>query len=113
MISERQVRDILAQYEKHGWSLRRVLLSAATKGNFPGSLFGQVEVYSSELDALWFSRGSFEERETWELRHLSNAPFALVAVFETADDEAGREKIRQELQTRLAEQASKPERSKS
>ncbi|MCY7348189.1 MAG: hypothetical protein LH614_18510 [Pyrinomonadaceae bacterium] len=112
MISERQVRDILAQYEKHGWSLRRVLLSAAAKGNFSGSLFGQIEIYSSELDALWFSRDSFEGREAWELRHLSNAPFALVAVFEAEDDETVREEIRQELQTRLAKQASKPERSK-
>ena len=112
MIVERQVRDILAQYEKHGWSLRRVLLSAVTKENLSGSLFGQAEIYSSELDALWFSRSSFEGREAWELRHLSSAPFALVAVFEAGDGEAVREEIRQELQTQLAEQASNPERSK-
>lgn len=107
MSGERQIREILAQYEKHGWSLRRVLLSAENAANLPAALFGQTEVFSSELNALWFSRASSEGREAWELRHLSNAPFALVAVFEAADEEAVREQTRQELETRLLAQASK------
>lgn len=107
MIGEREVREILAQYEKHGWSLRRVLLSAEIKSNLPPTLFGQIEVVSSDVDALWFSRASFEGREAWELRHLSNTPFALVEVFEADDDEDVREDARFEMQTRLMKQASK------
>jgi len=105
MISPEKIQAILKQYEKHGWSLRRVLLSARTK--LPPEFFGKIEIVSSESDALWFSRASAEGREAWELRSLSNAPFALVEVFETEDEEEVREEIRQEMQTRLTEQASK------
>jgi len=107
MISSEQIQAILAQYEKHGWNLRRVLLFAETKANLSNTLFGQVEIIAAELNALWFSRSSFEGRETWELRNLSDAPFALIEVFEAEDEEEVREEARQEMQTRLAEQASK------
>ena len=107
MIGERQIQEILAQYDKHGWSLRRVLLSAETEKNLHDSFFGNAQIVSAELDALWFSRAAGEGRETWELRHLSNAPFALVEVFEADDEEEIREETRQELQTRLIEQTSK------
>ncbi len=106
MIDERQIGEILAQYKKHGWSLRRVLLSASAKENLPASLFGEVEIISSELDAAWFSRRSPEGREAWELRTLSTAPFALVEVFEEDDEEAVREEARREMETRLTGQAS-------
>ncbi len=105
MISPEKFQAILKQYEKHGWILRRVLLSA--KVRLPLEFFGQVEIVSSESDALWFSRASAEGREAWELRSLADAPFALVEVFEAEDEEEVREEIRQEMQTRLAEQASK------
>ncbi len=107
MIGEREIKEILTQYEKHGWSLRRVLLSAEIKENLPPTLFGQTDIVSSNIDALWFSRPSHEGRETWELRHLSNTPFALVEVFEADDDEDVREDARFEMQTRLMKQASK------
>lgn len=107
MIGEREVREILTQYEKHGWSLRRVLLSAEIKSSLPPALFGQTAIVSSNIDALWFSRASNEGRETWELRHLSSAPFALVEVFEDEDDEDVREDARFEMQTMLMKQASK------
>lgn len=107
MIGERKVKEILTQYEKHGWSLRRVLLSAEMEGDLPAMLFGRAEIFRSELNALWFSRASFEGRETWELRRLSDTPFALVEVFQTSYDEAAREAARNAMQTRLAEQASK------
>lgn len=107
MIGERQILEIIAQYEKHGWNLSRVLLSAEAAGNLPVDLFGNVEIVSAELDALWFSRRADEGRETWELRHLSNTPFALIEVFEADDDEEIREESRREMQTRLRELASK------
>lgn len=107
MISEEQIREIIAQYEKHGWSLRRVLLSAANGGELPAAPFGSAAVVASELNALWFSRASFEEREVWELRLLADTPFALVEVFESDDEEEVRELTRQELETQMLRQASK------
>ncbi len=106
MIDERQAGEILTQYKKHGWNLRRVLLSAPAQAKLPVSLFGGAEIISSKLDAAWFSRASFEGREAWELRSLSTAPFALIEVFEEDDEEAVREEARREMETRLTEQAS-------
>ena len=107
MIGERQIQEILAQYKKHGWSLRRVLLSESIEERLAATLFGQTEIVSSEINALWFSRASFEGRETWELRSLSETPFALVEVFETEDEDAVRDEAREEMETRMSEQASK------
>lgn len=86
MMSEASIRDILALYDKHGWILRRVLFSDELKSALSDkyeSLFGKVAVSSSEIDALWFSRTSRPESEAWEIRHLSETPFALVEVIES------------------------------
>lgn len=107
MIGIEQIQAILALYAKHGWSLRRVLLSAEFKEILPGSLFAGAEIVSSDLNALWFSRPSPGGREAWELRHLSETPFALVEVFEADDEEEVREEARGEMETRLTELASK------
>ena len=107
MIGIEQVQAILAQYAKHGWSLRRVLLSAAAEEKLSASVFGNADIVSADLDALWFSRAASEGREAWELRYLSVTPFALVEVFEAEDEEEVREEVRCEMETRLAELASK------
>jgi len=108
MIGEQQIKEILAQYKKHGWNLRRVLLSADASENLSAVfLREQANIVSSEINAAWFSRRSGDGRETWELRRLSGTPFALVEVFEEAEAEAAREKRRREVETRLKEQASK------
>jgi hypothetical protein len=104
MIGATQIQEILTQYKKHGWTLRRVLLCAETQASFADSLanlFGDTPIILSELDAVWFSRPSGIGREAWELRRLSNAPFALVEVFEDDDDEAVREEARFEMEQRL------------
>lgn len=110
MIGEQQIREILAQYKKHGWILRRVLFCEAVQN--PATFFGEIEIVSAEVNALWFSRASGEGREAWELRHLSETPFALIEVFEDEDEEAVREEIRQEMQTELRSRASKLSRQK-
>ena len=73
------VGEIVKQYEKHGWTLRRALLSDESRRVLSDSLAG-IEIASSDLEALWFSRRSKPESESWELRRLSGSPFALVAV---------------------------------
>ncbi len=110
MISAGQIKEILAQYKKHGWSLRRVLLSARTKESLADSLislFGETEFVSSVTDAVWFSRASGKSGEAWELRRLSDAPFALFEVFDAEDDEVVREETRFEMQERLVNNANK------
>jgi len=90
MITENLVRDILSQYKKHGWNLRRVLLLPETKKKLFNSLeilFGDAEIVSSGINAAWFSRPSMKNRTAWELRHLSEIPFALFETFEENTDE--------------------------
>lgn len=106
-MNSRQIQEILRQYEKHGWNLRRVLLSASTADNLPKESFGEVEIATADFDALWFSREALNGGETWELRTLSSAPFALVEVFTDDDEEEVREEIRREMETQIAEKASK------
>ncbi len=87
MIDATAVQAILDQYAKHGWELRRVLLSEDAESEL-GAIFAGRDVRSAEIDALWFSRRSRPGSESWELRRLGGSPFALVAVI---DDEASDE----------------------
>jgi len=107
MIDEHQIQEILKQYAKHGWSLRRVLLSAPTANDLTAGIFGEIEIISTDFDALWFSREAIDGGETWELRTLSSAPFALVEVFTDDDEEEVREEIRKEMETQIQLKASK------
>jgi hypothetical protein len=103
MIKAQTIAEILSLYKKHGWILRRVLLSDALKNNLKHSsetVFGDVEINSSKIDGLWFSRIS-PHGEAWELRRLSDAPFALVEVLHTDIDELSREKILQETEQKI------------
>ena len=79
MIEPVTVGEIISQYEKHGWILRRALLSEENK-NVLAEKASSIDVEVSDLDALWFSRRSNPESEAWELRRLTGSPFALVAV---------------------------------
>jgi hypothetical protein len=69
MIKAEQIAEILSLYKKHGWNLRRVLLSDALKkslGETTEKLFGAAEIRSAEIDAAWFSRSSKPDQETWD-----------------------------------------------
>lgn len=79
MIDASAVAEIIAQYEKHGWTLRRALLSPESRKAFAG-LLENVSIEGSDIDAFWFSRQSKPDLIAWELRRLSALPFALVAV---------------------------------
>jgi hypothetical protein len=92
---DREAREIIKQYEKHGWALRRVLLCRPEDFSSLENPFGDAVVINaaSEINALWFSRRAPDGREAWELRRLSGAPFALVEIFADGETEAAREKI--------------------
>ncbi len=104
MIDAQQIQEILMQYNKHGWKLSRVLLSEPTGKMLQtttGNLFGGAEIIASDIDAVWFFRTSKKGGEAWELRRLSESPFALFEIFDDEDDEEIREETRQDMQTRM------------
>jgi hypothetical protein len=80
------VGEIIKQYEKHGWTLRRALLSDESRPALSSSL-SEIDIVSSDLEALWFSRNSKPETDAWELRRLTGSPFALVAVIPSNSSE--------------------------
>ena len=96
MIDPATVGEVIKQYEKHGWILRRALLSNDA-GNALSALLGPIEMVSSDLEALWFSRQSKSGSESWELRRLSALPFALVAVIPSVASEEEREEILEQV----------------
>jgi hypothetical protein len=104
MINAAQINEILSLYRKHGWKLRRVLLCKISPENMSDELkimFGDAEIIESKVDAAWFSRPSANDNEAWELRHLSENPYALVEVFESVDEEEVREEARKEIEAKL------------
>lgn len=101
--------EIVGVYQKHGWRLQRVLLTPTTRAELEASydLLKTVIVTDSSVDALWFSRPSHEEREAWELRLLSENPYALFETFEKDETEEQREEMRNEIEARLRDYVMK------
>jgi len=96
--------EIVGVYSKHGWELRRVLLRPETRAQFDQKLVGEgVLVLDAALDALWFSRPSHAGREAWELRALSENPYALFETFEADETSEDRDEMLMEMENRLRE----------
>ena len=99
MITAEQIQEILSLYKKYGWTLRQILLTKKLKENLT-DFITDAEIIESEINAAWFSRPS-GEKEAWELRRLSETPYALFETFEEDDEEEVREEIRREMEARL------------
>ncbi len=82
-----EIKAVLDQYTRHGWFPRKALGSA----DFQAStldLVPDIELGESETECIWFSRRSYNDSESWELRRFSGSPFALVVVLpDIASDE--------------------------
>lgn len=105
MIDRARIHEILKQYEKHGWTLRRVLLCREARESLSGSPenpFGGAQIADSETNAVWFSRRAANGNEAWELRRLTGSPFAVIKVFGADINESEREQIRREAETMLS-----------
>lgn len=102
-------KEILATYERHGWTLRRVLLSASAREELKDSadIFGDALLVDSDFDALWFARPSHAGREAWELRLIAEQPYALFEAFEGDEGEEDREEARLEMENRMRASATK------
>lgn len=82
MIDASAIAAIIATYQTHGWILRRVLLSPAlinALGAGKDTLFGDVPITDSSIDAAWFSRPPKIGAVAWELRYLGDVPYALLS----------------------------------
>jgi len=91
MIDRSTVTAVIDTYAKHGWTLRRVLLSAADEadlGHDVKDLFGEVPIDRADSNAAWFSRPQQTGMTAWELRYLGPTQYALVAVINEDDDNA-------------------------
>ena len=101
--------ELASTYRRHGWELRGVLLQPATRAELQSqqpALLNQVVMRDAEVDALWFSRPSHNNREAWELRLLAQTPYALFETFEQEETEEERDEVKQEMEARLREYAA-------
>lgn len=103
MITPEQFCEIVATYERHGWLLRRVLLSAETRKRltaFPTD----VDIIDSDIDVAWFSRPPKAGEISWEIRSLGATPFALVEFVDedSPDFEHVLESVKQRMTDSLA-----------
>jgi hypothetical protein len=98
-------RQIVATYEKHSWSLRRVLISTLTDDAHQklAEAFPYKAIAAAEIDALWFARASPGGREAWELRLVGEQPYALFEAFEADESEEDREDARREMENKMRE----------
>lgn len=102
--------EVVAKYRQFGWELRSALLQPATLSELETQapeLLESLPVREAEFDALWFSRPSHQNREAWELRLLSQTPYALFETFEPEETEEQREEFKQEMEARMRDYASK------
>jgi hypothetical protein len=97
-------KELVSTYGRHGWRLRRILLTPATRREIEDTerdLLEEAEVADSRADALWFSRPSQANREAWELRLLDAIPYALFETFEADETDEQRDDVRLEMEARM------------
>ena len=102
-----QFRETLETYRKYGWQLARVLMRPATLAELRavsgGEEFESLPARAFSLDAMWFVRPAEGEREAWELRLVSESPYALFELFEPDEAEEDREDVRREMEAKMRE----------
>jgi hypothetical protein len=106
------IAAIIDQYVKHGWKLRRVLMSRNLIEALGSSeIFAGADVRPSQYDGMWFSRRSLPDREAWELRRISAAPFAVVEVIPDEFTDQERDEVLSEAEDRMFDAARTKETS--
>ncbi|HYV24969.1 MAG TPA: hypothetical protein VE969_06995 [Pyrinomonadaceae bacterium] len=96
-------KQIIALYERHGWTLKRALLTSETRAAIDDNLFDNAAIADSDFDALWFARPSYAERDAWELRLLAEQQYSLFEAFEADESEEDRDEARLEMENRMRE----------
>lgn len=102
--------EAIATYRKHGWQLRRVLMTSRPRAEADGheqNFFADIQTVDAPFDGLWFSRASHKNREAWELRLVAETPYALFETFEANETEEEREEVRREMEARISRYVAK------
>ena len=110
MIDLEAIVNLADQYEKHNWTLRRVLLSDVSFGRLSKVVrahYPEVDVSLHAIDAIWFSRKN-RDSETWELRRIGSPPFALVEVINDDVSPEERENRLAFLEHEMADNSHRP-----
>lgn len=105
MVTGDLAKQIIAMYERHGWTLRRALLTSETRAAIADSIINHAAIADSDFDALWFARPSHAEREAWELRLLAEQHYALFEAFEADESEEDRDEARLEMENKMRDYA--------
>ena len=101
MVTDDLAKQIIELYERHGWTLKRALLTKETRATVDSSVFNHAAIVDSDFDALWFARSSQADREAWELRLVAEQQYALFEAFEADESEEDREEARLEMENRM------------
>ncbi len=105
-----QFRETHATYRKYGWQLARVLMRAATLAELQSATGGQefesLPAREFSIDAMWFVRPAGGGREAWELRLVSESPYALFELFEPDEAEEEREDVRREMEAMMRDRVN-------
>lgn len=105
-----QFLEIVRQYEKHEWKLRRVLIvGSAELADTLATDFPDVEIVESEDAALWFSRQSIPEHESWEIRRVEPPAYALVMVLPDNITQEAKEEMLTQTECRLFNRLPQPD----
>ena len=110
MIGEQDVRAIIGQYEKFGWEIHCVLITDELRkhlGEAVSNLFDNARIETSDIDAARFTRPSTGGRVAWELRRLSELPYALIAVVEKNIDTVELAEVLRDKEDDLRERVNK------
>lgn len=99
MIEAAEIEKIIDQYVRHGWTPRRALFGPDFAAN--AWVSDNLEITNGEPGCIWFSRKTRPGVETWELRRLSGAPFALLAFIPETALEVERAAILAETEERM------------
>jgi len=102
--------EIVTTYEKHGWKLRSVLMTAETSAagaDRDMTRIAATPIEASTIDAIWFSRASHDKREAWELRLVADTPYALFETFAADEPAELCADMRLEMEERMREHVEK------
>ncbi len=89
MIDLEMVSAIIDVYQKHGWHLRRILITdPADEPRIAGRIdVSDIPIKRSGINAVWFSRTPKDGPAAWEIRYLGDIPFALLECLDENDPE--------------------------
>lgn len=107
------LQELVNVYLKHGWALRRLLLTPETQNAAAAQIEKFVDannalIVENDFDAAWFARAAGNKRESWELRLVQTAPYALFEMLDGDLTEAAREARLAKIENKMRGQAIKP-----